>query len=76
MNKRATQNPKNIDNKCFQYSINIALNHQNIENHPEIISNIKLFIDQYSCEGIDFPAGIKDWEKFEQNNKIIALNIL
>ena len=24
----------------------------------------------------DFPAGIKDWKKFEQNNKEITLNIL
>ena len=36
-NKRATVNPKNKDNKCFQYSITVALNHQNIENHPERI---------------------------------------
>ena len=76
INKRATINPKNKDNKCFQYSITVALNHQNIENHPERISNIKPFIDQYNWEGIDFPAGIKDWKKFERNNKTIALNIL
>ena len=76
LNRRATINPKNKDNKCFQYSITVALNHQNIENHPERISNIKPFIDQYNWEDIDFPAGIKDWEKFERNNKTIALNIL
>ena len=76
LNKRATINPKNKDNKCFQYSITVALNHQNIENHPERISNIKPFIDQYNWEGIDFPAGIKDWKKFEKNDKTIALNIL
>ena len=76
LNKRATINPKNKDNKCFQYSITVALNHQNIENHPERISNIKPFIDQYNWEGIDFPAGIKDWKKFERNNKTIPLNIL
>ena len=75
LNKRVTINPKNKGN-CFQYSITVALNHQNIQNHPERISNIKLFIDQYNWEGIDFPAGIKDWKKFEQNNKTIALNIL
>ena len=23
------------DNNCFQYAITIALNHQNVENHPE-----------------------------------------
>ena len=54
----------------------IILNHQNIENHPERISNIKPFINQYNWEDIDFPAGIKDWKKFERNNKTIALNIL
>ena len=75
-NKRATINPKNKDNKCFGYSITAALNHQNIENHPERVSNIRPFIDQYNWEGIDFHAGIKDWKKFEQNNKTIALNIL
>ena len=76
INKRATINPKNKDNKCFQYSITVALNHQNIENHPERISNIKPFIDKYNWKGIDFPAGIKDWKKFERNNKTISLNIL
>ena len=76
INKRATINPKNRDNKCFQYSIIVALNHQNIENHPKRISNIGIFTDQYNWEGIEFPAGIKDWKKFEQNNKTIALNIL
>ena len=73
LNRRATINPKNKDNKCFQYSITVALNHQNIENHPERISNIKPFINQYNWEGIDFPAGIKDWKKFERNNKTVAI---
>ena len=43
INKRGTINPKNKDKKCFQYSVTVALNHQNIENHPERISNIKHF---------------------------------
>ena len=34
------------------------------------------YIDNYNWEGIEFPAGPKDWKKFEQNNKTIALNIL
>ena len=54
INKRATINPKNKDNKCFQYSITVALNHQNIENHPERISNIKPFIDLYNWDSIIF----------------------
>ena len=76
INKRATINPRNKDNNCFQCSITVALNHQNTENHPESISNIKPFINQYNGEGIDFRVGIKDWEKFERNNNTIALNIL
>ena len=75
LNKRETINQKN-DDKCFKYSITVALNHQNIENHPERISNIKTFINQYNWKDIGFPPGIKDWKKFERNNETIALNIL
>ena len=54
----------------------VALNHQNIENHPERISNINPFIDKYNWDGLDFLAGMKDCKKFQRNNKTIALNIL
>ena len=41
LRKRATINPINKnDNKCFQYSITVALNHQKINNHPERISTL------------------------------------
>ena len=53
-----------------------ALNYQNIEIHPEIISKLKPYINKYNWEGIDFPAGPKDWIKFEPNNKTIVINIL
>ena len=54
----------------------VALRHSEINNHPERISNIKPHIDKYNWKDIKFPAGIKDWKKFERNNKDIALNIL
>ena len=77
VNKRATINPRNwSDNKCFQYSVTVALHHQDIENHPERIANIGPHNGLYNWEGIEFPAGIKDWKRFERNNKTIALNIL
>ena len=75
MNKRATINPKDKDNKCFKYSTSVTLNHQNIESHPERTLNIKPIIDHYNWEGKEFPTGI-DWKKFEQNNKTIADKIL
>ena len=78
------------DNICFQYAITIALNHENIGNHPEKISNIKPFINQYIWRDIDFSAhqngqegseNLKsimaiDWNKSEKNNNTIDLNIL
>ena len=39
--------------------------------HPERISKLK-----HNWEGIGFPAGPKDWIKFERNDKKIALNVL
>ena len=53
------------------------LNHKQIKNHPERISNLKPFINQYDWKGINFlPKQEKDWKKCESNNKSIALNIL
>ena len=76
VNKKVTINPKIGDTKCFQYSITVALHHQDIKNHPERITNIGPHIGLYNWEGIEFPAGMKYWKRFEQNNKTIALNIL
>ena len=74
--KKATINLQIIDNECFKYASTAPLNYQKFENHPERRSNLKPFIDQYNWEGIEFPSHSKDWKKFEQNNKTIALNIL
>ena len=76
-NKRVTINTKNTkDNNCFQYAITAALNYQNINCHPERISKIRTFINNYNWKDIEFPSYWKDWRKFECNNKTIALNIL
>ena len=76
-NKGVTINPKNTkDNNCFQYAITAALNYQNIDHHPERISKLKPFINNYNWKDIEYPSHSKDWRKFECNNKTIALNIL
>ena len=72
-NKKSTINPKSNDYKCFQYAATLALNLDKINSHPERISNIKPFIEQYNWKEIDFPSTSKDWQKFELNNEI-ALN--
>ena len=55
-NKKATINPNNNDDNCFQYALTVALKHKQIKNHPERISNLKPFIDQYNWKGINFPS--------------------
>ena len=75
--KKAIINQKNEDDRCFQYSIIVALHHKEIKNHPERISPIHHDISlDYNWEDTDFPAGIKDWNRFEKNNETVALNIL
>ena len=74
-NKKSTINPKNNDYKCFQYAVTLALYFDKINKHPQRVSKIKSFIDQYNWSDIDFPSTSKDWKKFELNNEI-ALNIL
>ena len=65
-NKKATINPQNKkDDKCFQYAVTVALNHEQIKDHPERISKIKPFIDQYNWNEIDFPLHGKDWKNFK-----------
>ena len=76
-NKGATINPKNIkNNMCFQYAIIAALNHQNIDHHPERIFKLRPFINNCNWKDIEYPSHLKDWRKFECNNKTIALSIL
>ena len=62
--KGAAINPKSSkDHMCFQYAITAALNHQNISHHPERISKLKPFINNYDWEDIEFPSSSKRLEK-------------
>ena len=73
--KKSTINKKNKDHKCYQYAVTLALNLDKINDHPESISKIKPFIEEYNWKDIDFPSTSKDWKKLELNNEIV-LNIL
>ena len=65
--KKSTINPKNN-------AVTLALNLDKINGHPQRISKIKPFIEEYNWKDIDFPSTSKDWKKFELNNEV-ALNI-
>ena len=72
--KKST-NPRNNDDKYFQYAVTLALNLDKIRKNPQRISKIKPFIEQCNWKEIEFPSTSKDWKKFELKNEI-ALNIL
>ena len=40
-NKKTIINLKNNNEKCFQYAVAVALNHEQIKSHPERTSNVK-----------------------------------
>ena len=75
-NKQATTNPKNEDDKCFQYEVTVALIYEEIKFDPERVSNIKPFIKKYNWKGINYPSKIDDWKTFEKNNLTIAFKSL
>ena len=65
--KKETINPKNTNDKCFQYTATVELNHEEIESYPGRVSSVKLFINKYNWERINYPSKI-DWKTFEKNN--------
>ena len=62
-NKKATINPNNNDDKCFQYAVTVALNYQSIKKVPQRIWKFKPFIDQYNWKEIDLPSQKKKKKK-------------
>ena len=45
-------NPTSKKYRCFQYSVTVALNHEEIKKR---ITKIKPFINKYNWEGINYP---------------------
>ena len=71
VNKKTTIKPKNEkDNECFKWSIIAGLNYNKIKK-----KELKK-MDKFKRVDTNFSSHQKDWEKFEQENSSIALNIL
>ena len=75
-NNKATINPKNKDDKCFQYAVTVAFNYGETETHSKGSSNIRAFMNKYNWDGIKYPSKIDARKTFEKNNPSIALNPL
>ena len=74
--KKAVINLQNKDEGCFKLAVNEALHHEEIKHHPERISLLRPYENQYSWKGLEFPVSIKKIYKFEKNNPDIAVNVL
>ena len=72
-NKKTTMNRKNKDNECFKYAITTALNYSKINNHPEKVSKLKPFIENYNWKDTEFPSCSKIGKNL---NKIIIQLLL
>ena len=76
-NKKSAINPINKkDRKCFQCATTVALNHEKVKKDPQRITKIKLFINKYNWEEINFPTEKNDWKKSEKNTVTISFNDL
>ena len=66
-------NPKSKDYKCLRDAITAALNHKEINNHLERISDVKPFFDQYNWKDIEFPSHSKDWKNLNKTMRQLPL---
>ena len=66
--KKAVINQQNKDEECFKWAVIEALHHEEIKYHPERISLLRSYENQYSWKGLEFPVLIKKIDKFEKNN--------
>ena len=74
--KKTVINLQNKDEECFKWAVIAALHHEEIEHHPERISLLQHYEDQYNWNGLEFPLAIQKIGKFERNNPGIAINVL
>ena len=66
-------NSKNeSDEECFKWAVIAALHYAGIKSHPDRISNLRRFEDNYDLSGLEFPLSIKGISEFEKKNDVIV----
>ena len=75
--KKACINIKNDDNKCFKYSVQCGFYKTYEQKNPQEIRHYnKLNDSQINWEGVKYPCGNRDIDRFEENNKgLLSVNI-
>ena len=76
-NKKAVINPKNEnDEECLKWAVTAALHHKEIKSHPEHVSNIIGYANNYNWSGLEFPVAINKINEFKKNNTDIVVYVL
>ena len=74
--KKACINIKNRDQKCFKYCIQSVVYDKISKHHPEEMFHYnKLKDDILNWDGVHFPTGNRDIDRFEENNKSVSINV-
>ena len=74
--KKACINIKNKDQKCFKYCIQSIVYDKISKHHPkEMFHYNKLKDDILNWDGVNFPTGNRDIDRFEENNKSVSINV-
>ena len=76
--KKAILNPKNLDEKCFKWSIIAALKWEEIDSNHQRVSKLRRYENEFDWSGMSYPVSTKDINRFETRNrigiKVLALN--
>ena len=73
--RKAVINPQNGDEECFKWAIIGVDKWMDIDFHPERVSNLREFADNYDWSGLEFPVSLKQIGTFEAKNNI-SINML
>ena len=73
--KGAIINPKNLNMECFKWAVIAAMKWEDIGDHPNRISKLRRYEDEFDWSGMEFPASFRDIKRFESRNEI-TINIL
>ena len=76
-NKKVVINPKNEnDEECFRWAVTTALHYKEIKSHPERVSNIIGYANNYNWSGLEFPVAINKINEFKKNSNDTAVYVL
>ena len=73
--KGAIINPENLDMEYFKWAVIAAMKWEGTGDHPERISKLRTYEDEFDWSGMEFPASFRDIKRFESRNEIM-INIL